>query len=80
MQICGMGNTDFRSVFENVEWLQQNKEFINHRGLIYFTDGFGMCPAKKPDYKTAVVFADDNHNIPEVPPWAIKVALPKRRN
>ncbi len=77
MQIRGLGGTDFRPVFEYVEHLRQNKEFTNLKGLIYFTDGCGEFPAKKPDYDTAFVFVDDDYNNPNVPPWAIKLVLQK---
>ena len=49
MQIRGLGGTDFRPVFEYVEQLRKDKEFINLKGLIYFTDGCGEFPAKKPE-------------------------------
>lgn len=77
MQIRGLGGTDFRPVFEYVEHLRNNKEFTNLKGLIYFTDGCGDFPAKKPDYQTAFVFVDDDYNNPDVPPWAIKLVLQK---
>lgn len=75
MQIRGLGGTDFRPVFEYVEQLRQNKEFVNLKGLIYFTDGFGTFPEKMPDYDTAFIFVDDEYNNPQVPPWAIKLVL-----
>lgn len=77
MQVRGLGGTDFRPVFEYVEQLRQNKEFTNLKGLIYFTDGYGEFPARKPDYDTAFVFVDDEYNNPDVPPWAIKLILQK---
>ena len=77
MQIRGLGGTDFRPVFEYVETLRKNKEFTNLKGLIYFTDGYGDFPARKPDYDTAFVFVDDEYNNPDVPPWAIKLILQK---
>ncbi|MBR6622089.1 MAG: hypothetical protein IKK90_06360 [Bacteroides sp.] len=77
MKIRGLGGTDFRPVFEYVEQLRKNKEFTNLKGLIYFTDGHGAFPAKKPDYDTAFVFIDDEYNNPNVPPWAIKLVLQK---
>ena len=77
MQIRGLGGTDFRPVFEYVEQLRKNKEFTNLKGLIYFTDGFGVFPERKPDYDTAFVFVDDEYNNPDVPPWAIKLVLQK---
>ena len=75
MKIRGLGGTDFRPVFEYVEQLRKAKEFNNLKGLIYFTDGYGEYPAKKPDYDTAFVFIDDEYNNPDVPPWAIKLVL-----
>ena len=34
-------------------------DLVNLGGLIYFTDGQGTYPARKPDYDTAFVFVDD---------------------
>ena len=75
MQIKGLGGTDFRPVFERVDELIKNKEFLNLKGLIYFTDGYGIFPERKPDYDTAFVFVKDDYEIPDVPPWAIKLIL-----
>lgn len=75
MQLHGLGGTDFRPVFEYVEAMRKNKEFQNLKGLIYFTDGHGTFPAKKPDFDTAFVFVEDDYNDPDVPPWAIKLVL-----
>ena len=75
MQLRGFGGTDFRPVFNYVEKLRANKEFVNLKGLIYFTDGYGTFPEKKTDYNTAFVFIDDNYGQPEVPSWAIKLVL-----
>jgi predicted metal-dependent peptidase len=58
-----------------VEQLRTKKELTNLKGLIYFTDGHGTFPAKKPDYDAAFVFVDDEYNNPDVPPWAIKLVL-----
>ncbi len=75
MKLRGCGGTDFRPVFEYVDKLIQQKEFTNLKGLIYFTDGYGDFPARKPGYETAFVFLDDEYNNPEVPAWAIKLVL-----
>jgi len=77
MQIQGLGGTDFRPVFAYVEGLRKRKEFQNLKGLIYLTDGYGIFPGRKPDYKTAFVFVEDAYNNPKVPPWAIKLVLQK---
>ena len=46
-------------------------------GLIYFTDGQGTYPARRPAYETAFVFldSDDAAASAPVPPWAMKVIL-----
>lgn len=75
MQLHGFGGTDFRPVFSHVEELRRNREFVNLKGLIYFTDGYGVFPEKKPDYPTAFVFVNEGYEIPEVPPWAIRLVL-----
>ena len=77
MKIHGLGGTNFRPVFSYVDELIHNKEFNNLKGLIYFTDGYGDFPAKKPDYETAFVFLDEEMNNYDVPPWAIKLILQK---
>ena len=77
MKLRGLGGTDFHPVFSYLDWLREKKEFQNLNGLIYFTDGWGTFPAKKPDYETAFVFIDDGMNNYDVPPWAIKLVLQK---
>ena len=76
-KIKGGGGTDFCPVFRHVDEMIKNKEFINLRGMIYFTDGNGIFPQKQPDYKTAFVFIDDEYNNYDVPVWAIKLVLKK---
>ena len=77
MKLHGFGGTDFRPVFQYVDTLIDKKEFQNLKGLIYFTDGYGVFPSKKPPYETAFVFIDDEYNNYDVPPWAIKLILQK---
>jgi len=76
MSIKGLGGTDFRPVFDAVDQLILNKEFTNLKGLIYFTDGLGTFPDKKPQYDSAFVFVNDDAMFtPNIPPWAIKLIL-----
>lgn len=77
MKIRGLGGTDFRPVFEYIEKLKKSNAFLNLKGLIYFTDGMGVFPTKKPDYNTAFIYIDDEYNNYNVPPWAIKLVLEK---
>ena len=83
MKLHGLGGTDFRPVFDYVDTLVHNREFDNLKGLIYFTDGFGPFPNKKPSYDTAFVFIEDEkstygmYNNYDIPSWAIKLVLRK---
>lgn len=74
-KLTGFGATDFRPVFEYVEKLRKDKEITNLKGLIYFTDGYGVFPERMPDYNVAFAFIDEDDRSPVVPPWAAKVIL-----
>lgn len=74
-EIHGFGGTDFRPVFGYVNKLIAKKAFRRLRGLIYFTDGYGKFPAKKPLYETAFVFLKEDYSDVDVPAWAMKLIL-----
>ena len=74
-KLTGFGSTDFRPVFAYVENLQEKQEFDNLKGLLYFTDGYGIYPERMPDYDVAFVFLQEDENAPKTPPWAIKIVL-----
>ena len=71
----GFGSTDFRPVFSYVEELREQQEFENLKGLIYFTDGYGIYPEKMPDYDCLFAFLKEDEYAPKLPPWALKVVL-----
>lgn len=75
MKLHGLGGTDFRPVFGYVNAMVDNGEFENLKGLIYFTDGYGVFPQKKPSYDTAFVFIEESYNNYDVPSWAMKLVL-----
>ena len=74
-ELRGGGGTDFRPAFEYVSRLCAEKKFSNLRGLLYFTDGMGTYPARRPAYDTAFLFLGDRFDDANVPPWAMKVVL-----
>ena len=74
-RLYGEGGTDFRPAFEYVDELIRKGEFINLKGLIYFTDGYGVYPGKMPPYRTAFVFSEEDYRDTDVPPWAIRLVL-----
>ena len=74
-ELRGGGGTDFRPAFAYVDRLCAEKKFSNLRGLLYFTDGMGTYPAKRPAYDTAFLFLGERFDDANVPPWAMKVVL-----
>lgn len=75
VQLYGEGGTDFRPAFEYVDELIRRGEFTNLKGLLYFTDGYGIYPDKMPLYRTAFIFLEDDYRDADVPPWAIRLIL-----
>lgn len=73
--IIGQGGTDFRPAFEHVNQMLAAGAFKKLRGLLYFTDGEGIYPVKRPVYDTAFVFVEDQYTDISVPPWAMKLIL-----
>lgn len=76
-ELRGSGGTDFRPVFQYVDRLIEEKAFQNLKGLIYFTDGYGTFPKRRPAYDTAFVFYHEDYTDVSVPPWAMKLILGK---
>ena len=74
-KLNGFGATDFRPVFEYLEQLKGQGEFENLKGLIYFTDGYGIYPERMPDYDVIFAFLDEDENRAPVPSWSLKVIL-----
>jgi predicted metal-dependent peptidase len=74
-RLIGFGGTDFRPAFEYVNDLCKKKVFRHLKGLLYFTDGYGVYPGRRPDYDVAFVFLEENYNDRQVPPWAVKLIL-----
>ena len=74
-ELKGGGGTDFRPAFDYVTRLCAEKKFANLRGLLYFTDGMGTYPARRPPFDAAFLFLGDRFEDTQVPPWAIKLVL-----
>ncbi len=71
----GGGGTDFRPVFYYVDDLVKSGELRNLKGLMYFTDGMGVYPERRPRYDTVFVFCDDRCREREIPPWAMRLDI-----
>lgn len=75
LTIAGLGGTDFRPAFAYVDELLAKGVFGKLKGLIYFTDGYGIFPVRMPPYETAFVFMEEDYRDVDVPPWAIKLIV-----
>ena len=65
LMIKGGGGTDFSPVFTYVK-----EKKLSPKVLLYYTDGHGTYPEKKPEYPVIWVLTE-NGNIP----WGIKIKL-----
>lgn len=74
-EIKGLGNTDFRPAFQYVNELIRKQEIKRLKGLLYFTDGYGIYPTKRPAYDVAFVFTGEEYSDVNVPPWAMKLVI-----
>ena len=75
LTVHGRGGTDFRPALEYVEKLQKDGSLINLKGVLYFTDGKGVFPDRKPPFETAFVYAGVEAFRAKVPAWALKVVF-----
>jgi len=73
--LIGQSATDFRPVFDRVTELQKVGAFHRLRGILYFTDGLGIYPSKRPPYDAAFVMLAGQGYPERVPPWGIRVVL-----
>ena len=74
-QLSGGSATDFRPVFDYVARLRREGAFTSLRGLIYFADGMGIYPQRRPPWETAFVLLEEPPMSVRVPPWAIRLVL-----
>jgi len=74
-EVKGFGGTDFRPAFEYVNALIEQKKFNRLNGMLYFTDGNGIYPSKKPPFQVAFIFVETKGELKKVPPWAIKLEI-----
>lgn len=74
-ELIGQSATDFRPVFEHVNQLINEGAFHHLRGLVYFTDGLGIYPKKRPPYDAAFVMLEGEAYPDNVPPWGIRAIL-----
>ena len=73
--VAGQGGTDFRPAFSYVNARLKTGDYHRLKGLLYFTDGHGIYPVKKPVYDTVFLFMKDDYSDVDVPPWAMKLIL-----
>lgn len=73
--LAGGGGTDFRPALARVEALRAEGPLRDVQGVLYFTDGKGVYPARRPPFDVAFLFLENGAPPPEVPPWAMRLVL-----
>ena len=72
--VIGGGGTDFRPAFCLCERIIRAGRVEKSWRAVIFTDGKGIYPKKRPEYKTAFLFLDD-YDESAVPPWAMRLRV-----
>ncbi len=75
MSVKGHGDTDFTPVFRLVDKMVASGECKHLKGLLYFTDGDGIYPDRRPAYDTAFVFLNKELQKGNAPFWAQTLTL-----
>ena len=73
--LAGGGGTDFCPALARVERLRAEGPLRDVQGVLYFTDGKGVYPARRPPFDVAFLFLENGAPPPEVPPWAMRLVL-----
>lgn len=76
--LTGGGGTDFRPAFARIDALRTDGVLRNLQGVLYFTDGKGIYPSRRPPYEVAFLFVENagqTADAPPVPPWAMQLVL-----
>lgn len=74
-EVKGFGGTDFRPAFHYVDSLRRTGQLKRMKGILYFTDGYGVYPERKPAYDAAFVFIGGFDEDRRVPAWAIRMDI-----
>ena len=75
LTLTGGGGTDFRPAFAKIEELRRDGTLRDLQGVLYFTDGKGPYPTRRPPYETAFLFLETGTPPPDTPPWAMRLVL-----
>lgn len=75
LEIRGLGGTDYRPVFALIRREIDAGALSPDCGLLYFTDGEGICPEEKPGWDTALILFGGAWRSRTLPDWAQKLSL-----
>ena len=67
LTLTGGGGTDFRPAFAKIEELRRDGTLRDLQGVLYFTDGKGTYPTRRPPYETAFLFLETGTPPPGPP-------------
>ena len=75
---AGGYGTDFRPAFNYIDALVKEKKLPHLRGILYFTDGYGIFPENPPQNKADIAFVfwkEEDYDASNVPDWAMKLII-----
>ena len=60
---------------QTLDNLRRDGTLRDLQGVLYFTDGKGTYPTRRPPYETAFLFLETGTPPPDTPPWAMRLVL-----
>ena len=78
LMVKGFGGTNFCPVFTYIEELKKKGQFKKLKGLLYFTDGYGTFPNKRPDFEVAFIVPEEDYADVHLPFWAKRITISRR--
>ena len=75
LTVAGGGGTDFRPAIERVQALVRSGELRGLKGMLYFSDGRGIFPARPPEFEVTFVFLKYRYDPIDVPAWVRTLVL-----
>ena len=73
--VTGGGGTDFRPAIRHIDRLVAEGALPGMKGVLYFSDGRGVFPAKPPEYELTFVFLKHRYDDIDVPSWVRRLVI-----
>ena len=75
LEVIGGSGTDFRPALHRIDTLLAQGRLRGLKGVLCFSDGRGIYPAKAPDYEVTFVFLKHRFDAIDTPAWVRRLVI-----